>query len=158
MGRNTRPFRQIHIWRYLRKHPEGTRRGRVAEEFNLSPYAASNLLQRLGSSGCAVMGGTTRHALWYATDKRPEDQRGAHPNSQPALVKGHKQWAKGLKAAAAALGRDPEKIKEKRKPEVYEPATELERCWMLPFSRTHVSSNEAELGGEVTPAESVEAA
>lgn len=153
---NTRVYRQLAVWRFVRKHQQGVTRRDLIEKFKLTPYAASNIMQRMAHYGYVYRSGSTRHALWFATDKRPEDQRGCHPNSKAGLEAGAKQWDAGLKAAAVKRGRNPDNIKkDKVRPVVYEPATELERCWSMPFSRTQPARDESKYAGEVASAENV---
>lgn len=119
------------------------------EHFGMTECAASNQLQRLCRSGCVRREGTTRHPTWYATDKRPEDRRGHNTASLHGLRKGWNSWLDGLTAAFVARGRDPKKIgSRKPKPERYQPATELERCWLMPNSRTQSNDDVADSAAE----------
>ena len=157
-GMNSRLFKQGRVWKYLQSLPNGGQRQDVITKFGLTPCAASNILQRMQADGTVRMEGSTRHARWFATNKKPEDKRGCNANSIAAIVKGHKQWDIGLKAAAVARGRDPERVTRKRRVRTYSPMTELEKCWAMPFSGSKESDSESELGTRIASRVNVEPA
>lgn len=147
---HSRVFKQRRVWAFMRRHPDGVSRRMLMEHFELTEYAASNLLQRLCRQGCVTRTGSTRWPTWFATDKEPEDRRGLNTASLYNLERGQKVWVRGLVAAAKARGRDVEAVLNstgrkvrKPRPKLFQvPSCALAECWSLPNSRTQPASND----------------
>ncbi len=115
-------FRQLKVWRALKRKP-GSHNRDLRAALGWTDMSIAQALLRLEAKGCVRQSGKSVARRWWATNTKPVDERGNHPESQKA-IRPYQHFATARLAKANYARGVWKKVIPPPKP-----ATELERCW-----------------------------